>query len=437
MAATSRSGRFANRPDHRALDFVWNKPMETGSLKALDDLLVTREFMDDPYPTLRQLREEDPVHWSDSMGSWVLTRYDDIVTTFKEFSHFSNEGRMGKVVEYLSPERRAEFRIFEEHYLPKSLIHSDPPDHTRFRSLVSKAFTPRVVESMRPRIQEIVDELLDALQASGRMDVIRDLAIPVPVTVISEIFGVPRSQVNQFKQWADEILAFQGVNKPAPEVIRKSQKALIEIRPYLVELIHEKRRNPAKDLVSELAAVESDGDRLTEPELVNSCITLLVAGHETTTSLLGNGLYTLLRHPDQLQLLKDDPALMPTAIEEMLRYESPIARQPRLMKQDAEMGGKKIRASETVFQMLNAANRDPAVFDDPDLFDIRRKDNRHLAFGMGIHFCVGAPLARTEGSIVFSTLLKRMPRLHLTDEKPEWEMQKPAERMLRSLPVAF
>ncbi len=411
--------------------------METASLKALDDLLVTREFMEDPYPILRQLREEDPVHWSDSMGAWVLTRYDDMVTTFRDFTQYSNEGRLGRVVEYLPPERRAEFKVFEEHYRPKSLIHSDPPDHTRFRALVSKAFTPRVVESMRPRIQEIVDELLDAVQPSGRMDIIRDLAIPVPVTVISEIFGVPRSQVNQFKQWADEILAFQGVNKPAPEVIHKSQKALVEIRPYMIDLIREKKRNPAKDLVSELAAVESEGDRLTEAELVNSCITLLVAGHETTTSLLGNGIYTLLSHPDQMQLLKDEPALMPTAIEEMLRYESPIARQPRLMKQDADMGGRRIRKGETVFQMLNAANRDPAVFNDPDRFDIRRKDNRHLAFGMGIHFCVGAPLARAEGSIVFSTLLKRMPGLHLTDEKPEWEMQKPAARMLATLPVAF
>ncbi len=411
--------------------------MQTASLKALDNYLVTREFMEDPYAILRQLREEDPVHWSDSMGSWVLTRYDDIVITFKEFSHFSNEGRLGKVVEYLPPERRQEFKVFEEHYRPKSLIHSDPPDHTRFRALVSKAFTPRVVESMRPRIQEIVNELLDAVQPSGRMDIIRDLAIPVPVTVISEIFGVPRSQVNQFKQWADEILAFQGVNKPAPEVIHKSQKALIEICPYMIDLLREKRRNPAKDLVSELAAVEADGDRLTEPELVNSCITLLVAGHETTTSLIGNGIYTLLRHPEQLQLLKDQPALMPSAIEEMLRYESPIARQPRLMKQDAELGGKKIRKGETVFQMLSAANRDPAYFHDPDRFDIRRKDNCHIAFGMGIHFCVGAPLARTEGSIVFSTLLQRMPELRLVDEKPEWEMHKPAARMLKTLPVAF
>ena len=407
------------------------------SLKALDESLVSREFMEDPYPTLRRLREEDPVHWSDSIGGWVLTRYDDIVTTFKDVSHFSNEGRLAKVVEYLPAESREEFKAFEDHYRQKGLIHSDPPDHTRFRGLITKAFPPRVVESMRPRIQEIVDEFLDAALKNGGMDVIKDLAIPVPVTVLSEIFGVPKSDVSLFKGWADDLLAFQGVNKPPRETIHRSQRALLAIRSYLSELIQEKRRQPGKDLLTELAAVESEGDKLSEPELLNSCITLLVAGHETTTSLIGNGIFTLLRHPDQWQLLRNDPSLLTSAIEEILRYESPIARQPRLMKQDAEMGGKPIRQGEMVFQMLNGANRDPAYFTDPDRFDIRREKNRHIAFGLGIHFCVGAPLARTEGQIVFSTVMERLPGLRLVDERPNWDMQKPAARMLKTLPVQF
>jgi len=386
---------------------------------------------------MRQLRADDPVHWSDSIGGWVLTRYDDIVTTFKDLSHFSNEGRLAKAVEYLPAETRAKFKTFEDYYRLKSLIHSDPPDHTRLRGLVTKAFTPRVVEAMRPRIQQITDELLDAVRLDGKMDVVKDLAIPLPVTVLAEIFGVPKPDLGLFKGWADDLLAFQGVNKPAVELLERSQRALVEIRTYLSELVKHKRREPRQDLLSALVAAESEGGRLSEKELVNSCITLLVAGHETTTSLIGNGLYLLLSHPDQWQLLKQDRSLLPSAIEEMLRYESPVARQPRLMKRDADMGGKQLREGQMVFQMLNAANRDPAYFTEPDRFDIRRQKNPHMAFGLGVHFCVGATLARTEGDIVFSTLLARLPEIRLVDEKPHWDLQKPNSRMMKTLHVQF
>ena len=409
--------------------------MPTASEKALDDLLVSQEFMQDPYPLLRQLREEDPVHWSDSIGGWILTRYDDMVTTFKDTAHFSNEGRLAKAVAYLPPETRAEFKTFEDHYRQRSLIHSDPPDNTRLRSLVTKAFNARVVEGMRPRMQEIVNEVIDAAQQAGGMDVIKDLAIPLPVAVLAEILGVPKADVHLFKNWADGLLAFQGLNKPPVEVLQRSQQAILGIRGYLGELLKEKREHPGEDLLSELAAAESEGEKLSETELLNTCITLLVAGHETTTSLIGNGLWALLRHPDQCQLLKDDPSLLTSAIEEMLRYESPVARQPRLMKQETEMGGKQLRPGEMVFQMLNAANRDPAYFTDPDQFDIRRQKNRHIAFGLGPHFCVGALLARTEGQVVFSTLLARVPHIRLVDEKPDWDVHKPNSRMLKALPV--
>jgi len=407
------------------------------SLEALDESLVSRDFMEDPYPILHRLRADDPVHWSDSIGGWVLTRYDDIVTTFKDVTHYSSEGRLAKATEYLPPELRGKLKAFEDYYHQKSLIHSDPPDHTRLRSLVTKAFTPRVVEAMRPRMRAIVDELLDAVREDGKMDVIKGLAIPLPVTVLAEIFGVPHSDVGLFKNWADGVLASQGVNKPAVELLERSQTALLEIRAYLTELIKEKRRQPCPDLLSELVAAESEGDRLSPAELVQSCITLLVAGHETTTSLLGNGIYTLLRHPDQWRMLQDDPALLNSAIEEILRYESPVARQPRLMKQDAEMGGRPLRQGEVVFQMLNAANRDPAYFGDPDRFDIKREKNRHIAFGLGNHFCVGATLARTEAQVVFSTVIERLPALRLVDNEPEWDLQKPNSRMLKTLPVRF
>jgi pimeloyl-[acyl-carrier protein] synthase len=317
--------------------------MSFASVDELDEILVSDKFMADPYPILRQLRQEDPVHWSDSIGGWVLTRYDDMVVTFKDVSHYSNEGRLLKAVEYLPPESRKEFKVFEDHYRLKSLINSDPPDHTRLRGLVTRAFTPRVVEVMRPRIQQIVNELLDAVQQEGQMDAMKDLAIPLPVTVVAEILGVPKSDVPLFKRWADGIIAFQGINKPAVEVLRRSQNSIIEIRAYLADLIEEKGRQRGEDLLSDLVAAESEGSKLSRTELVNSSITLLVAGHETTTSLIGNGLYTILRYADQWQALKDDPSLLTSAIEEMLRYESPVSRQPRLIKEDAEMGGKQLR----------------------------------------------------------------------------------------------
>jgi cytochrome P450 len=409
--------------------------MPNTTIAALDELLVSKEFLEDPYPILRQSREEDPVHWSDSIGGWILTRYDDVVTTFKDVSRYSNEGRLARVVEYLPAESRAKFKTFEDYYHQKSLIHSDPPDHTRVRGVVTKALTPRLVEAMRPRIQAIANELLDSVQHQGRMDVMKDLAIPLPVTVLAEIFGVPKSDLSLFKGWADDLLAFQGVNKPPEAILERSQKALVQIRAYMAGLIEERRRQPREDLLSALVAAE--GGALSETELLNSCITLLVAGHETTTSLIGNGIYTLLRHADQWQLLQNDRSLLTSAIEEMLRYESPVARQPRLMKQDAEMGGKQIRQGQMVFQMLNAANRDPAYFTGPDQFDIRRQPNRHMAFGVGIHFCVGAALARTEGQIVFLTVMDRLPRLRLVEDKPNWDMEKPNSRMLKSLPVLF
>ena len=227
------------------------------------------------------------------------------------------------------------------------------------------------------------------------------------------------------------------MNKPAIELLERSQKALFEIRSYLSELIQRKRREPRPDLLSELAAAESEGGKLSETELIASSITLQVAGHETTTSLISNGLYALLSHPEEWQLLKREPSLVGSAIEEMLRYESPIARQARLLKRDVELGGKQLREGQTLFQMLNAANRDPVYFADPDRFDIRRTKSPHLAFGLGVHFCVGATLARTEGSIVFSTLMARVPDLRLVDEKPHWDLQKPSTRMMKTLDVEF
>ena len=411
--------------------------MATASGDVSDHALVSEEFLRDPYPILQSLQKEDPVHWSEAIGGWLVTRYEDIVPTFKDVNLYSNSERLSKVVEYLPAKSRAKFKTLEDHFRATSLIASDPPDHTRLRALITKVFNATRVEAMRPSIQAIITDLLDAVEPSGKMDLIRDVAVPLPFSVLGAVLGVPSSDREEVKRWADELLAFQGVNKPPTSVLEISQRALVEVRAYLGELIKEKRRAPGNDLLSQLVAVEAEGEKLSEQELIYTSITLLVAGHETTTSLLGNGLYTLLRHPDQWEALQENPTLLISAIEEMLRYESPVARQPRRVTEDTVLGGKQIRGGQIVFQMLNAANRDPEFFSDPQQFDIRRQPNRHIAFGMGIHFCVGALLARTEAQILFRTLLERMPQIQLVDEKADWDLRKPNSRMLHSLNLAF
>jgi len=402
-----------------------------------DELLVSPEFIADPYPVLHRLRNEAPVYWSEAIGGWILTRYDDILATFKDTAHYSNENRLGQAVRYLSPEKRAGYKLFENHYATKGLLHSDPPDHTRLRGVVVKEFTAAVVEQMRPRIQEIVDGLLALATAKGHMDVVPDLAEALPIGVIAEILGVPPPDRHLFKEWADGILSFQGVNKPSEVDLSRAQSSLAEIRSYLMNMIQERRVRPRADLMSKFVAVEAEGQRLSEAELINTSVTLFTAGHETTLSLISNALYTLLANPAQLHLLRCNPNLLKPALEEVLRYESPVSRQPRKMKADAELGGQHLKAGEMVFQMLNAANRDPVWFQDPDRFDIQRVDNKHIAFGYGIHFCVGAVLARTEGAIAVSAVIQRFPKLSLVDPKPDWDLSKRNSRVLKSLRVAF
>jgi cytochrome P450 len=269
------------------------------------------------------------------------------------------------------------------------------------------------------------------------MDVIRDLAFPLPFSVLGKIMGLPNTDQDNVKLWADEILLFQGVNRPPEAILERSQAALLAMRSYLTDLVNEKRRKPGEDLISELVKVEAEGIRLTEQELVYTCITMLGAGHETTTSLIGNGLFTLLSNPEEWRKLRENPSLLNSAIEEMLRYESPVARQPRVIKEAIELGGKKMLGGQVAFQMLNAANRDPDYFPDPDKFDIERQNNKHVAFGMGIHFCVGAGLARTEGQEVFKAIMERLPDIRLVSDKPIWDRHKPNSRMLHSLQVTF
>jgi hypothetical protein len=268
------------------------------------------------------------------------------------------------------------------------------------------------------------------------MEVIKELAFTVPVTVLAGLLGAPASSSPMFRDWADRLLAFQGMNRPAEGLLLAAQDALLEARQYLAELIVERRSEPGADLISLMACPGDNAESLSDAEIINTGITLLVAGHETTTSLIGNGPHALLSHAAQWAEVKSDKALVGPAIEEILRFESPVARQPRLLKRDVELRGRRLRAGQMVFQMLGSANRDPTQFRDPDSFAIHRDPNRHIGFGHGIHFCIGAPLSRAEGEIVFGTVIDRLPDIRLTELTPDWDVTKPNSRVLRSLSVA-
>jgi cytochrome P450 len=390
------------------------------------------EMLADPYPVYHQLRATRPVCRVPALDAWVVTSYDAVTTSLRNPQLSSD--RFPRVRKRLAP--RGLDALVDDRV--RSMIHMDPPDHTRLRGLVNKAFTPRAVDAMEGRIQVLVDELLDAVQARKQMDVIHDLAYPLPVTVIAELLGVPAEDRDRFKRWSDEIsFALAGDVTVLPEaVLRRVAEARKELADYFRAVVTLRRRDPGDDLLTALVRAEDGGGRLTEDELYSTAVLLLVAGNETTTNLIGNGLLALLRHPDQMRRVWDDPALVPLAVEEMLRYDSPVQLTTRLAKANLEMHGTTIRQGEWVYLALGAANRDPAQFREPDRFDVNRADNKHLAFGAGPHFCLGAPLARLEAQAAFRTLRRRCPELRLGAETPEYRNNFNL-RGLKALSVVF
>jgi cytochrome P450 len=314
-----------------------------------------------------------------------------------------------------------------------SMLRTDPPDHTRLRSLVSRAFTPRTVQSLRPRIEEIVDEQLDRAQAAGRMELIGDLAYPLPVIVIAEMLGIPTEDRDRFKHWSDE--AIRTVGMSTDEDARRSMKAQRELKAYLEPILAQRRREPREDLISALVAAEEQGDKLTTDEVFSTIILLLVAGNETTTNLIGNGIMALMEAPRQMQLLQDDPSLIEGAIEELLRFDSPVQFTSRHPSEDVEYAGHVLKAHEEVALILAAGNRDPEQFEEPDRLDIGRIDTHHLSFSHGIHYCLGAPLARLEGAVAISALVQRFPNM-----RPAGRPQRGENLLLRgfsTLPIAL
>jgi len=385
----------------------------------------------DPYAVYRRLREEDPVHRS-PLGIWILSRYADIEPRLRD-PNFSNDIRNASGLPLAAAREGVEERIERR---SKVMLFVDPPDHTRLRGLVNKAFTPRTVEALRPRVLEIVDEVLGRVEGEGGMDLIADLAFPLPVIVIAEMLGVPVEDRDLFHQWSTHLA--RSLDPLLPEdVLATSERSADEFTEYFAKLIAERREQPGEDLVSALVAAEQSGDRLSEEELLSTCILLLVAGHETTMNLIGNGMLALLRHPDQLARLRAEPSLVTNAIEELLRYDGTVQMTGRTAKIPFEIAGNKVEAGEICIMLIGSANRDPERFDDPEHVDVTRRDIKHLAFGAGAHYCLGAPLARVEAQIAFTEMLRRLPdSLRLAIDEPEWR-ENIVLRGLKSMPLAW
>jgi len=392
------------------------------------------EVRSDPYPFYARLRSQDPVHWDESLGFWVLTRYTDIASVYSD-PRFSRAQGLKRGFERLSPqEQHIAEPVF--HSFSRTVFYTDPPYHTHLRGLVNSAFTPLAVEGMRPYVQRTVHDLLDSVQGQGGMDAIQALAHPLPILVITQMLGLPAEERGRFKAWSDDLFAILGSVPHAPELMERAASSLAELTAYLTGLSRARRREPTQDLLSALVQVVDQGERLTEEELVANVTILLSAGHETTSNLIGNGLLALLRNPEQAQKLREQPALVSSAVEEMMRYDNPVQIAYRSAAADVEIGGKYIRSGQLINSVLAAGNRDPERYSDPDRFDIARDEGRHLGLGLGIHFCLGAPLLRLEAQIAFETLLRRFPELRLATDTWEWQ-ELPIFRGVKSLPVAF
>jgi cytochrome P450 len=371
-----------------------------------------------PYAIYKELREESPVHWSEVMQVWVLTRFDDVFAVLRDHQRFSSERTRARniFVRQMEEYRQASGPLGTT----PTMLSLDPPAHTRMRNLVNKAFTPRVVERIRPHIRDLAGELFDSLPERGSMDMIADLAVPLPVIVIAEVLGVPAADRGRFKQWSTDIAnTLAGPFQPA-DALERAQKSSLEIADYFRGQIALRRQEPREDLLSALVAAEEQGDLLSEDEMISTCILLLLAGNETTTNLIGNGTLALLENPEELAKLEADPSLLGRAIDEMLRFDSPAQMTSRIVAEDLEFQGSAMENGQVVLAVLGAANHDPEHFDDPDRFDISRPPNRNLAFGHGIHYCIGAPLAFAEAQIAFETLLERFPHPTAAFETPDW-----------------
>ncbi len=371
----------------------------------------------DPFPLYRRLRDEDPVHWSGQLKAWVLTRYDDVRRVCLDAQMSSDRLRP-----YFATLPAAEASRVADlmRYLTLWMVFRDPPEHTRLRRLTAKVFNARSIQAWRARIEGLTAWLLDALEERDEVDFIAQFAGPLPALVIMDLLGVPRGELARLKTLSDEMALFIGSARSTPEKYRRAEQATGEMAALFRDLIAARRASPQADLLTELIGVEDQGDRLSEDELVATCVLLLFAGHETTTHHLANGLAALLRFPGEMTRLRDNPALAPAAVEELLRYDGPIGAQVRIVKARQSLHGKTLNEGERVFLMMNAANRDPRAFDAPDTLDLGRNGVAHLTFGFGAHICLGFPLARLEGQLALPAVLGRWRVMEPVGAAPQW-----------------
>lgn len=405
---------------------------------SLEELIGSPAFIADPYPIYARLRRESPVHWVEAWGCWLLTRADDIDATIRDTIGFSSADRVTRVIERM-PDWERRLPALHENFAV-GMAQRDPPEHTRIRGLVSAAFTPRRVDGLRDRITAHVDRFVDGVVTSGRMELIADLAHPLPAIVIAEMAGFPVEDRERFRDWTNRINAFFFASGVAqPESGESANLAIVEARAWIGPLLEARRVEPRDDLLTALAAAEVDGTHLTEAELLSTAITLFLGGHDTTTGLIALGMNALVRHPDQLRHLRDHPDRIDAAVEEMLRFDAPFQLNLRFVTRDLDVRGTTLRAGDLVRQALGAANRDPERFADPDEFRLDRPASRHLAFGLGPHFCLGAALARLQARIAIDTMVRRLPGLRLDPDVDPAPDVRPdvTNRMLRSLSLAF
>jgi cytochrome P450 len=394
--------------------------------------MATPEFHQNPYPLYARLRREYPVYRS-SRGVWYLTRYADVDAALRDPRLSKDQERMRRW--HARQTGTGDVARLRERF-GRSMLHADPPDHTRLRKLASKAFTAQRIRDLRLRVEAVTDELLDTAVAAGRsMDVMAALAHPLPLTVICELLGVPLGDRHRVGTWSQQLVD-QTEAVPAPEDLRRVEQAAEEFEDYLRDLLRRRRTQPADDIISALVARKERGDQLTEDELLSTCYLLLVAGHQTTVNVIGNGVLALLKDPAQLRRLRQDPALIGSAVEELLRYDSSVQTVTRIVVGEVEISGRTLGDGELVSVVLGAANRDPDRFADPDRLDVSRADHRHVGFGNGPHFCLGAPLARLEVEVAIGKLVRRLPGLRLDTDTLQWR-PKPALRGLESLPIVY
>jgi cytochrome P450 len=392
--------------------------------------LLDPEVLANPYPLFQRLRREDPVHWDPFLHAWVVTRYPEVLEVLHTFSADRTP----------TPEQLTNMGLSRlnpiAQVMVRQMLFMDAPAHTRLRGLASKAFMPAQVEKLKAHIREIVNGLLDQVAAKGGMEVIADLAEPLPAIVTAEMLGVPAEDRHRLKTWSANFAEMLGNFQHNPEHAALMLRTVEDMTSYFHYAVEQVRKQPREGLINSLLTAEIDGDRLSDEEVIANTIVTMVGGQETTTNLIGNGLLTLMRHPEQMKKLRADLSLIPSAVEEMLRFESPSQHTARLAPSDRVLGGKTIRKRQAVIAVMAAANRDPERFPDPDHFDIARPDNRHLAFGYAAHFCFGAPLARAEGQIAFEGLLRKFPKISMQPQKLEWRTNL-GLRGLKTLHVRF